>query len=1525
MPFEYMSICKLVFAVLLLVPPGVFAAGAKSGGAVVISDDIIGAPAGSIELAGGIYRAQGFIGAVDSGRHEAGAAVVESGFYSYLLSAPSVYGYSGVSTGSILFSWLDANPAGTDYTVFLSTYAGTSPYLTFQSTTAYEANFPWLAANTSYYAYLQPNYMESDFTGMVSTTAVTLSSAVPGVFLSVNDAGPRSAQFRYASFVNPGGVFNTPWSQEAQSALPKTLYGHGSALYGGFLYAGGGHDGVGFSSAVYYAAMNAGGAWNSWTAAGYLPSARYGAALLAAKGRLYALGGYNSGGATDQVWSAAISSTGALGAWRAEAPLSGARYMHAAILYRGQIYVSGGYSAGADAVVRRAAPGDDGVISSWSAETSLPSPRYGHAMSAYNGFLYLTGGKDGSTVRSTVWTAPVGADGGLGAWQTQSSLPSPRYGHKTEIVDGRLIAAGGNNGSSAQLLVFGSTISADGTTGVWQGFDPLQAPRQFHTLEKIGGRLCLLGGSDGSVSYANVSVSTFAGTEYLAEAASDSGFSTIVGSSSWNPDHAWDAAGLVPDTDYYFRVKARNWAGVETSYSGYIATRTYAAAPALSTWTAVYQTSAAVSWQLNGNPGGVSYYCEISSYPGYVPLTDSLSTGGNYAVFSALVPGTTFYARVRAVDGLARNTAFLELPPFKTGFDPALDTSSPTVVDNQGGDPAWRSTNTYAYALEFHDTGGSGLDKFQIQAATEAGGGSGIVAAWTEAAAGINQDDYVQSWPLPQSVWESMAEGATNYISVRAFDNVANSTTVFDAFYVLKDTTPPGISLSYVPPAGWVAENPGPVSSATFTEALSGLDRIQYSVSVNKLSLDGNVLPWTEIASVPGYSVVEATWSYDFTRLANSATNYFSLRGTDQAGNETILADAFSIQKNVSGPVVTISSPTALFLSTITQVSGYNSETNGKSVLLTELSLKDKASGLYWNGGAFLSGTRLWHVAAGTYPFVFDMPMTLVNGRQYEAAARSSDTAGDYSASYATYTFTFDDAPPALGLLHPAGGSTVYSENYLSGTAADSSAGVLRVEAAIKRLEDGKWWDPSLSAWTAARAAFQTGNSVYWNYNFTNILAASLTNGASYYWTARGADKSAPANTGVFDVYGATFAYYDTAPPGAADDLAAGPGANPGSAALAWTVRGDDGPAGYLLSGGFAVQYSTFAGAAFSTASASVIISTAGLVAGARAGHTIIGLAAGGTYYFALWTKDDAGNWSGLSNIASGQTALSEAGTIAGAVTQASSQPIQGVMVEAYTQAGTLAASDTTSSAGKYSLSGLSAGKYTVTVLWSAEDIASSVSKGGVDCGAGDLNFTLSISYQLAGVSGVIPSGYRPGSGYRAAAAGPEGDRPYVELFQRGRRVAMAYVDEQGRFSLDNLLPGTYSIRVYNGKEFTEPQTVKLKDGERLLFTPKWNVLNKEAVYAYPNPAGSEVSLHFETSLTPFEAEIHVFDIAGRLVKKFPTAAVEQNYKGFGLHRIRWRLSGEKVASGVYIYVLNIKDPKTGERARSIKKFAIIR
>lgn len=113
----------------------------------------------------------------------------------------------------------------------------------------------------------------------------------------------------------------------------------------------------------------------------------------------------------------------------------------------------------------------------------------------------------------------------------------------------------------------------------------------------------------------------------------------------------------------------------------------------------------------------------------------------------------------------------------------------------------------------------------------------------------------------------------------------------------------------------------------------------------------------------------------------------------------------------------------------------------------------------------------------------------------------------------------------------------------------------------------------------------------------------------------------------------------DTTPPSAATNLAA---QNPQSHSvdLTWTVAGDDGNTGNLVAGSkFAIQYSTWSGVSWSTASAQVVVATGPVTQGITATYTVGSLGAGTTYYFRLWTRDETStNWSGLSNGTTAQT-----------------------------------------------------------------------------------------------------------------------------------------------------------------------------------------------------------------------------------------------------------------------------------------------
>ncbi|MBU2572869.1 MAG: hypothetical protein KKH28_02175 [Elusimicrobia bacterium] len=1036
-----------LLASLLLSLPPLFAAGSKTAGNISIVDDIIGAPAGSVDATGGIYSAQGFIGAVDSGQHSNSPALIEAGFYSMLVSSPSFFDYNSASSGSVNTQWAAANPAGTLYQSFTST-ANIEAYFQLLGTTEYQQLVGGLAPNTSYYNFLMANYMESDYAPYVSTVAVTLSAPLSAGAFVLKDVGPGPVELAFTS-ENPGPSRLAAWAASAQS-LPAPSYGLASSVYGSYIYISGGNDGVKFSSAVYSASLNPDGSLDSWGAAGYMPAARYGHRMFAAKGRLYILGGFNAGSAQNTVWSAPVSSSGALGAWAQETSLPVTLYFHAAAYYMDNVYVSGGYSSSVSAAVYKAGLGEDGTLGAWSPSVNpMPGVRYAHTMNEFNGILYAVGGNDGSGPKNNVWSALIKSDGTIDPWSAQAAMPAVRFAHKAVFIGDKLVALGGDNGTGPQNMVWQASVGANGGIYAWTPAAPLPELSRFHAAETVDEKIYILGGYNGSAAVANFCSAAFTGTQYQVQASTDAGFASVNEQSAWSSDTKWKFRALAPNTAYYFRAKARNWSLTETAFSAAIDTVTYAVPPAAAAWSDVYISSGTADWQAGENLPGTLYQCDISSYADYTPVSFSSATLNLSAAWSGLLPGTTYYARVKAFNSCGVPTRFAELPLANTLLDPALDTSSPTITDNQSGDDVWRNANTSVYDVDFADTGGGELLNFQVRAAT-APGGAGLVADWIDVSTALAGTAYSDDWALPQSVWDALQEGPTNFISVRVFDTVANSSEAVDAFYVLKDTTLPNVELDYTAPGDWVSEDPGPVSTATFSDYTSKLAQARYSVSTNKLSGNANVIGWTDIGDPAASAVYATTWSYNFGLLANGVSNYFSLKARDAAGNEKILYDAFVIKKSMLGPVVIITSPADVYLSTITLIAGSAIETASHPVIGTEISVLDDDAARYWNGADFTAPTRVWHAASGTQAWSLAVNLPLINGRLYEIVARSSDTIG-YSSAYSTAAFTYDTGAPSAGVTAPADGSSAYSPTSISGTAADGVAGVNAVELRLRR------------------------------------------------------------------------------------------------------------------------------------------------------------------------------------------------------------------------------------------------------------------------------------------------------------------------------------------------------------------------------------------------------------------------------------------------------------------------------------------
>ena len=96
--------------------------------------------------------------------------------------------------------------------------------------------------------------------------------------------------------------------------------------------------------------------------------------------------------------------------------------------------------------------------------------------------------------------------------------------------------------------------------------------------------------------------------------------------------------------------------------------------------------------------------------------------------------------------------------------------------------------------------------------------------------------------------------------------------------------------------------------------------------------------------------------------------------------------------------------------------------------------------------------------------------------------------------------------------------------------------------------------------------------------------------------------------------------------------LAHAQGGGPDTLQLVWTAPGDDGAIG--TASAYQVRVSTASITLGNWGAANVVgPAPVPLASGKRQGFTVRGLSTDTTYYFAMRTVDDAGNWSGLSNL----------------------------------------------------------------------------------------------------------------------------------------------------------------------------------------------------------------------------------------------------------------------------------------------------
>ncbi|MHB0996787.1 MAG: hypothetical protein ACYC2I_10495 [Elusimicrobiales bacterium] len=1020
------------------------------------------------------------------------------------------------------------------------------------------------------------------------------------------------------------------------------------------------------------------------------------------------------------------------------------------------------------------------------------------------------------------------------------------------------------------------------------------------------------------------------GTRYeLAE--STSAFATLNFSSVTGSNY-FEAAGLIPNTTYFYRAAAVNGAGVRSAVTEFAPVATYSAPPLENppSLGAVTGTSVETRWLINGNPVTTEYKIQVS--------TDAQFNGNDYGPpdwFAApartvvsLESGRAYYFRVRSRDFLGRYSAWLDLGSKATAA--GADNTPPSVNNLQGGDDTWRGAAGGAYRVHFSDLG-SGLDRFEVKVTSGQYAGGITVRDWTEAVTGINDAYFEQDWVLPAAAFEAIQENVASYVSVRVYDQAANVTLYPDAFYVRRDTTPPTIDDYADSPAGWLAADPGAIFDVDFADALSGLSQVLYSASNQPGVADASVLGWTPVDVITSSPSFTALWGVDFGALADGASNYISVRAVDAAGNSFTRQDVFRILKNTIGPAVNIAAPQAGYVSTAAVISGAASAMNEYSpVTGNEVAIQELSGNNYFDGTAFASPAAVWLAASGLAAWSYGASTVPFSaGTQYKVYARSRDVNAFLTpVPYPNVTFQLDQAAPAVWVSTPADASSVYAFDAVEGTAADAGgSGLAGADVYLMRLADGKWWNFQTAAWGEVPVASAPPAGSPWVFTPDAALRSALAHGQQYYAGAAARDSASPANVSPFGSAGSTFTWVDSRAPEAVASFAPSTGTSPGRVILAWTFPGDDGGAFALTYGRYAVQYSTYPEAVFSTQAAQVMISTGLVQPGAQQTYTIAGLSPETTYYLTLWTEDDAGLWSGPSPLASTLSGESLDDMISGTVKNPLSTGVTGVMVEAITNTGMVAASGYTidDGLGSFTLNGLADGLYRVQVTWLEDGFASSVAKDQIPMGYADANFVLSVAYELASVSGSVPASAPARAAGPGVSASPSSA---VQLWQGGRLLASASPDAAGRFSIRNLIPGSYILKAAGPDGAWKSVPITLAGGEDLRISPLGTLLRQASAYAYPNPADAGyVKFRLQTDVSPLRVSLAVYALDGSLVRSSEYGAAGWTYTAGppDTYEYRWDFTDGKPASGVYFYTLRLRQPNSGETDGVRGKFAVIR
>ncbi len=554
---------------------------------------------------------------------------------------------------------------------------------------------------------------------------------------------------------------------------------------------------------------------------------------------------------------------------------------------------------------------------------------------------------------------------------------------------------------------------------------------------------------------------------------------------------------------------------------------------------------------------GAGWYTVTSWSPSSVSITGSTWT---YSGFGTLNSGTTYQVQARALDLAGNYDTILSTVDF------IYSTQAPQTgigVPVSGGfyGPAntltsitGTATDPFGVSTVYLQIQRSGDNKYWDGNTSWVAGSSWIVTTYS-----IN-------WSYSNL---NLQDGYIYTLNSKALDLAGNlsgwTTTTFTY-----DSTLPQVVLQQ-PTTSYL--NSLPVISGTAFEPAgtvstnrSGLSKVEVAIEYNP---DGNGNWWNpgthnfdignansawfnvtgNLAGVNG----PVTWSVPSASTPTwvSNTKYLvKARATDRSQNiSTGTVTSQSFVYDTGGSAVQITVPSLSSYPSLPTISGTASDSNSlDSVSSVFIRIYNFTVTQYWSNSnqsfTVSNANNAWFTptnASGNWN-VWVETFTWSSGNEYQIEAVAQDNSGNFSVTYSTVVFRYDNQPPNTFVTQPANGTFIRSLATISGTAGDippaatgtgyGGTGLSQIEVAIRDNSNQSgtpWWGGASFNQPSPQPFLYTGakspEPVTWTY--TGLTGANLVSGTSYYATACSLDNA--TNQESFLIRGSTFVY-DTTP-----------------------------------------------------------------------------------------------------------------------------------------------------------------------------------------------------------------------------------------------------------------------------------------------------------------------------------------------------------------------------------------------------------